>query len=435
MRLIVNESQYKQLLMTQKREMSGISEWADYIVDFAINKLENKHLFESILTSNKLNNKLGKFGFYKRLPIDNIILNIYSESDTEFESSCETEELYLSEENKIKNVIINIDVDTDKPLVEQLDKNKILITLSNISDWYKKQVDTINESNGNPWETDMSGEPLELNKNNNKRDVKRVQTMLELLNYDIDNDSDGEPNIDGIYDTQTANAVKEFQKSVFVDSNKWNSIVDSVTYNALYSEIEDVADENSMSVGELLLLGLYDEDIVDDPMEWDVAVVDDEIEDSDVEDIESGGALELRQEIVDKAYSRLGEPYKWGCEFDEKGGDCSGLIDWVLRSVDGIDSPYKGRETSKALKRLVKSKNKNRKTNLHKGDILVFNPKKGGTVGHVGFVYDVRGGIVDMIDSAGSTGVRILKNVFNTRLGKNRYYGAIPIVDGKYESK
>ena len=95
MRLIVNERQYKQLLMTQKREMSGISEWADYIVDFAINKLENKHLFESILTSNKLNNKLGKFGFYKRLPIDNIILNIYSESDTEFESSCETEERYL----------------------------------------------------------------------------------------------------------------------------------------------------------------------------------------------------------------------------------------------------------------------------------------------------------------------------------------------------
>ena len=144
---------------------------------------------------------------------------------------------------------------------------------------------------------------------------------------------------------------------------------------------------------------------------------------------------EIRQKIVDKAYTRLGEPYLWGREFNKKGGDCSGLIDWTLRNVDGIDSPYSGRETSSKLKELVESSNVNKKTGLDKGDILVFNPKSGGNIGHVGFVYDVKGDKVDMIDAASGKGVRILKDVFNKRIGKNRYYGVIPIVDGKYESK
>ena len=144
---------------------------------------------------------------------------------------------------------------------------------------------------------------------------------------------------------------------------------------------------------------------------------------------------EIRQKIVDKAYTRLGEPYLWGREFNKKGGDCSGLIDWTLRNVDGIDSPYSGRETSSKLKELVESSNVNKKTGLDKGDILVFNPKSGGNIGHVGFVYDVKGDKVDMIDAASGKCVRILKDVFNKRIGKNRYYGVIPIVDGKYESK
>ena len=142
---------------------------------------------------------------------------------------------------------------------------------------------------------------------------------------------------------------------------------------------------------------------------------------------------DIRQKIVDKAYSKLGEPYVWGGEFCTKGGDCSGLIDWTLNNVSGIESPYSGRETSKVLKRLVKNKNKGKKIGLGKGDILVFNPPGGGTIGHVGFVYDVNNNNVDMIDSASGVGVRILKDVFASGLN-SRYYGAIPIVNGKYES-
>ena len=81
MRLIVNEKQYKELLFTNKNEIDSISEWVDYISDFTINKLENKNLFESILCTNKLNLKLGKFKFFKKLPIDNLVLNIYNEEN------------------------------------------------------------------------------------------------------------------------------------------------------------------------------------------------------------------------------------------------------------------------------------------------------------------------------------------------------------------
>tara|TARA_R110000823_G_scaffold129281_1_gene256935 strand:+ start:8 stop:1405 length:1398 start_codon:yes stop_codon:yes gene_type:complete len=152
-------------------------------------------------------------------------------------------------------------------------------------------------------------------------------------------------------------------------------------------------------------------------------------------EISGGGSIDLRNKIVTKSESRLGEPYEIGDEFDEVGGDCSGLIDWVLRNTDGIDSPYNGRETSANLKTLVKPSNKKKKIGLNKGDILVFNKLKGEKYGHVGFVHKVTDGKVDMIHSSGSKGVNITKDIFNNSFWSgSRYYGAIPIVDGKYES-
>ena len=171
-----------------------------------------------------------------------------------------------------------------------------------------------------------------------------------------------------------------------------------------------------------------------------------QVVDSETNSVDSSS---IRQKIVDKAYSRLSEPYEWGHEFevesddgnpDGKGGDCSGFIDWVLRNVSGINSPYRGRETSNELRKLVTNDNMGRKNGLDKGDILIFTPASGEftdeeKVGHVGFVYDVRGGKVDMIHSSKSKGVNILKDVFTNSYYKNHYYGAIPIVNGKYESK
>jgi hypothetical protein len=145
--------------------------------------------------------------------------------------------------------------------------------------------------------------------------------------------------------------------------------------------------------------------------------------------------LSIRQKIITNAKSKLGQPYCHKTFDTDEGGDCSGLIDWVLRNTDSIDSPYNGRETSKVLKNLTKSSNKKKKTGLDKGDILVFNKMRGEKYGHVGFVYAVTDGKVDMIHSSGSKGVNISKDIFNNNFWSgNRYYGAIPIVDGKYES-
>ena len=158
-----------------------------------------------------------------------------------------------------------------------------------------------------------------------------------------------------------------------------------------------------------------------------------QVVDSETNSVDSSS---IRQKIVDNAYSKLGQPYCHKTFDTDEGGDCSGLIDWVLRNTDGIDSPYNGRETSSRLKKLVKSTNVNKKTGLDKGDILVFNKMRGEKYGHVGFVYAVTDGKVDMIHSSGSKGVNISKDIFNDNFWSgNRYYGAIPIVDGKYESK
>ena len=137
MRLIVNEKQYKELLFTNKNEIDSISEWVDYISDFTINKLENKNLFESILCTNKLNLKLGKFKFFKKLPIDNLVLNIYNEENVKFKCDFDTEQIFINEDNQLKNVVINMEMDKNISLIEQIDKNKLKITLSGIKHWYE----------------------------------------------------------------------------------------------------------------------------------------------------------------------------------------------------------------------------------------------------------------------------------------------------------
>lgn len=193
-----------------------------------------------------------------------------------------------------------------------------------------------------------------------------------------------------------------------------------------------------------------------DPEDWPGHGTNQDVVTIDEPDVDDTTSSDIRQKIVDKAAEQIGDPYVYGGEeFCGKGGDCSGLIDWTLNNVSGIDSPYNGRESTNALRKLVTSNNLNRKTGLDKGDILIFKPKCGEfgskyecidastgektmcecKVGHTGFVYDVSDGKVDMIDSASGSGVRILKDVFNTDLAKKRYYGVIPIVDGKYESK
>ena len=74
---------------------------------------------------------------------------------------------------------------------------------------------------------------------------------------------------------------------------------------------------------------------------------DEEMEDEWVYDEEVD--LTIGDKIVRTAEERLGEPYKWGDEFDGVGGDCSGLVDWTFRHVEEVDAPL--RDTTKSLKK------------------------------------------------------------------------------------
>jgi len=309
-----------------------------------------------------------------------------------------------------------------KKIKEDSESSETLTTLSNLSD------------TADNFQYDLGGKYLRRYRKNNKNSVKRIQTMLTLLGYDVGHYGDGEPVIDGIYGPDTAEAVREFQKDTFVEPIEWDGIVGPKTYTKLYDDIEELGDKHAMSVEEVLLLGLDDENIMGDD---DDPHYNDE-EDEDKEDEEEGEEEEMTDEInkigkkvVDKAKERLNEPYVWGGEFDGVGGDCSGLVDWTFRNVDGVDSP--GRDTTYTLKKeggFISGKNNYDEVKI--GDILLF---KGKNANHTGIVTKSDGNKISMIHSAGSgwdpgtkRGVQITKDVFNDyNYFRNNYMGYIPL--------
>ena len=108
------------------------------------------------------------------------------------------------------------------------------------------------------WERDLDGKYLKRYRRNKKEHVKRVQTMLDLLGYDVGHYGDGEPVIDGIYGPDTAEAVRDFQKDTFSDPIEWDSIVGPITYTELWNEMSELADESNSTVDELIIYGLPD---------------------------------------------------------------------------------------------------------------------------------------------------------------------------------
>jgi len=281
-----------------------------------------------------------------------------------------------------------------KKIKEDSESSETLTTLTNLSD-------TADE-----FQDDLGGKYLRRYRKNDKNSVKRIQTMLTLLGYDVGHYGDGEPAIDGLYGPDTAEAVRHFQKDKFYEPIEWDSIVGPKTYTKLYRDIEELGNEHLMSVEEVLLLGLDDDEISDE-------------------------VSKLGREVVDKASERLCEPYKWGGTFDGVGGDCSGLVDWTFRHVDGVDSP--GRDTTSTLKREEGFRSgKNNYDEVKPGDILLFDGKD---VRHTGIVSDVNGDTISMIHSAGTgwdpgtkRGVQITKDTFNGyKYFKKNYMGYVPL--------
>lgn len=83
----------------------------------------------------------------------------------------------------------------------------------------------------------------------------------------------------------------------------------------------------------------------------------------------------LANNVLFRAISLVGTPYRWGGNTPDTGFDCSGLVDYVFRTEAGIDLP----RTSHAIAALDAPKIA--KNDLEPGDLLFFG--RGHRVTHV----------------------------------------------------
>lgn len=91
---------------------------------------------------------------------------------------------------------------------------------------------------------------------------------------------------------------------------------------------------------------------------------------------EESGLESVRNEIVTRAHSYLGLPYRWGGYTPEKGFDCSGLTKAVYNLV-GLDLP----RTSLAQ---FRSGTPVSKDDLDRGDLVFFLSQSRNKISHVG---------------------------------------------------
>lgn len=82
------------------------------------------------------------------------------------------------------------------------------------------------------------------------------------------------------------------------------------------------------------------------------------------------------QEVVERAMSALGKPYRWGGSSPKRGFDCSGLVKYAFNDIDDLDLP----RTSRALSRVDGPKIAKR--DLQPGDLLFFKVRS-RSVDHV----------------------------------------------------
>lgn len=83
-------------------------------------------------------------------------------------------------------------------------------------------------------------------------------------------------------------------------------------------------------------------------------------------------------DILDRAFSLIGTPYRFGGKSERTGFDCSGFVGYLFREEAGISLPRSTRELINMDVPLVS------KDDLQPGDLIFFNNRGRGRVSHAG---------------------------------------------------
>lgn len=121
-------------------------------------------------------------------------------------------------------------------------------------------------------------------------------------------------------------------------------------------------------------------------------------------------AEKLADEIVDYAKTWLGVPYRWAGN-SKNGTDCSGLTYHVFKHF-GIDVPRSSRAYSGIGTKVSRSE-------IKKGDILMWDTDRNGTIGHVG-IYIGDGMFIHASSSKGKVVTRSLSSYSEKYMGARR---------------
>lgn len=113
-------------------------------------------------------------------------------------------------------------------------------------------------------------------------------------------------------------------------------------------------------------------------------------------------------DVLFRAISLVGTPYRWGGNTPTAGFDCSGLVDYVYRTMTGIRLPRTSHAMSRMDTRKVSHMN-----GLASGDLVFFRTGRHG-VSHVG-IYVGRGRFVHAPNSGGTVRLDSLSNHYWSR--------------------
>ena len=120
--------------------------------------------------------------------------------------------------------------------------------------------------------------------------------------------------------------------------------------------------------------------------------------------------------VLQRAFTLLGTPYRWGGTSPEGGFDCSGLVGYVFRTI-GIDLPRVSRSMANEGTAVVD------RTALTEGDLVFFG--KRGRVDHVG-IYIGQGKFVH----APRTGRDVTVSSMDSGYWSNKYLQARRLATG-----